>query len=126
MNDLERDAILTIALMAAFADGNNDNRERDEVRRITEAMGSEAGINTAAIYQNVLLKKISLTDAASRLQSSESKMLAYEFAVGVCDADGAHSPAEKAFLDQLRAALSLDSATTEPINARQLHSPARP
>lgn len=118
MTDLERDAILTIALMAAFADGNNDSKERDEVRRIAEALGSETGVNTAAIVQSVLLKKVSLNDAAARLTSADSKMLAYEFAVGVCDADGAHSAPEKAFLDQLRAALSLDAATTEPINVQ--------
>lgn len=118
MNDQERDAILTIALMAAFADGNNDNREREEIRRIAEAMGAETGVNTAAIYQSVLMKKVTLADAASRVQSPESKMLAYEFAVGVCDADGAHSPAEKAFLDQLRAALGLDANATEAINTQ--------
>jgi uncharacterized protein (DUF697 family)/tellurite resistance protein len=118
MNDQERDAILTIALMAAFADGNNDNKERDEIRRIAESLGSETGVNTAAIYQSVLLKKVSLADAAARLTSAETKMLAYEFAVGVCDADGAHSPPEKAFLDQLRGALGLDATATEAINTQ--------
>jgi uncharacterized protein (DUF697 family)/tellurite resistance protein len=115
MTDAERDAILTIALLAAFADGNNESRERDEIRRIAEALGSEAGINTAAIYQNVVLKRVSLESAALQIASADAKTLAYEFAVGVCDADGAHSAAEKAFLDRLRDCLALDVATTDTL-----------
>jgi uncharacterized protein (DUF697 family)/tellurite resistance protein len=126
MTDQERDAILTIALLAAFADGNNDARERDEIRRIAEALESESGVNTAAIYQNVLLKKVSLADAAAKLTSQESKMLAYEFAVGVCDADGAHSADEKAFLDQLSATLAIDSKTADGITTQAAALAAAP
>jgi uncharacterized protein (DUF697 family)/tellurite resistance protein len=126
MTDQERDAILTIALLAAFADGNNDARERDEIRRIAEALESESGVNTAAIYQNVLLKKVSLADAAAKLTSQESKMLAYEFAVGVCDADGAHSADEKAFLDQLSATLAIDSKTADGMTTQAAALAAAP
>ena len=31
-------SILTIALYAAFADGNKDERKREEIRRITESL----------------------------------------------------------------------------------------
>jgi uncharacterized protein (DUF697 family) len=48
---------------------------------------------------------------AEALKSAESKQLAYEMAVCVCDADGIHSHAESRFLEEVRAALSLDSAT---------------
>lgn len=115
MTDLERDAILSIALLAAFADGNNEARERDEIRRIADALQGETGVNTAAIYQNVLLKKTTLESATALISSSDAAMLAYEFAVGVCDADGAHSPAEKAFLDRLRDLLKLDKGATETV-----------
>ncbi len=115
MNNQEREAILTIALMAAFADGGNAPQERDEIRRIVEALGAGGDINTAAIYQGVVLKKFTLDNCAGRLASAESRTIAYEFAVGVCDADGAHSAVETAFLDTLRAALRLDPATVETV-----------
>jgi uncharacterized protein (DUF697 family)/tellurite resistance protein len=112
MTTQDRESILTICLMAAFADGNNDERERAEVKRITETLGEGADFNTAALYQKVLQKQVSLTDAVSKLSTRESKQLAFEMAVCVCDADGAHSPTEKSFLDQLRDQLGLDAATS--------------
>lgn len=126
MTDLERDAILSIALLAAFADGNNEARERDEIRRIAEALQGETGVNTAAIYQNVLLKKTTLESATASISSSDAAMLAYEFAVGVCDADGAHSPAEKAFLDRLRDLLKLDKGATETVATQAAQLAAAP
>jgi uncharacterized protein (DUF697 family)/tellurite resistance protein len=120
MNNLEREAMLTIALMAAFADGNNSTQERDEIKRIVEALGAENGVNTAAIYQNVLLKKTTLAETVSgaNFSSSELKTLAYEFAVGVCDADGAHSPAEKTFLDTLQQALGIDASAAVSVTTQ--------
>jgi uncharacterized protein (DUF697 family)/tellurite resistance protein len=126
MTDLERDAILSIALLAAFADGNNEARERDEIRRIADALQGETGVNTAAIYQNVLLKKTTLESATASISSSDAAMLAYEFAVGVCDADGAHSPAEKAFLDRLRDLLKLDKGATETVATQAAQLAAAP
>lgn len=117
MTSTERDAILTIALMAAFADGNNSTSERDQIRRITDALGAESGVNVAAIVQSVLLKQVTLEAAAGQIGSSELRQLAYEFAVGVCDADGATSPAEAAFLQSLGAALKLDGAAASAIGA---------
>jgi uncharacterized protein (DUF697 family)/tellurite resistance protein len=112
MTTQDRESILTICLMAAFADGNNDERERAEVKRITDSLGEGADFNTAALYQKVLQKQVSLADAASKLSTRESKQLAFEMAVCVCDADGAHSPTEKSFLDQLRDQLGLDAAVS--------------
>ena len=53
MTTAEQEAILFIALRAAFADGGKDERERAEIRRIAEAM--PAGPNVAALYQDALL-----------------------------------------------------------------------
>ena len=120
MQNQERGAILTIALMAAFADGNNATSERDEIKRIVEALGTENNVNTAAIYQNVLLKKVSLADTVSsaNFSSAEMKTLAYEFAVGVCDADGATSAAEKSFLDSLQGLLGIDATAATTLNTQ--------
>jgi uncharacterized protein (DUF697 family) len=65
-------------------------------------------MNVASLYQDALLKRRTVAEAAGALASPEVRQYAYEMAVGVCDADGAHTPAEKAFLDGLRVALGLD------------------
>lgn len=110
MNDYEREAILTVAFMAAFADGNKGDQERAEIRRIGDALGAGSSINTAAIFQNVVLKKSTLDEVAKRLTTPEAKTIAYEFAVGVCDADAALSVNEKIFLNELRVSLGLAAA----------------
>jgi uncharacterized protein (DUF697 family)/tellurite resistance protein len=110
MTEKEPQAVLTLCLMAAFADGAKAERERAEIRRIAEALAGEGAINVAALYQDVLLKRVSLTQAAGALASPEARQLAFEMAVCVCDADGEQSDAERAFLDDLRAALGLQSA----------------
>lgn len=109
MNDQQQKSMLTLCLMAAFADGAKHERERAEVKRIAEALAGEASINIAALYQDVLLKRVSLPAAVAALSTPESKQLAFEMAVCVCDADGAQSDAERAFLGELRAALGLDA-----------------
>ncbi len=110
MSEQEQKSILTLCLMAAFADDAKDERERTEVKRIAESLSGDASLNLAALYQDVLFKRVSLQQVAAGLQSPELKQFAFEMAVTVCDADGARNPAEAAFLEQLRAALGLEAA----------------
>ena len=109
MTEQEQKAILTLSLMAAFADGNKDEAERAEVKRIADALAGEGGLNLAALYQDVLLRRVSLASTVAALTTPETRQLAFEMAVCVCDADGVQSPAEQAFLAKLRAALALDA-----------------
>lgn len=118
MNEQERKAVLTVCLMAAFADGSKHERERAEVKNIAEALAGEASINLSALVQDVLLKRASLPAAAQALASPESRQLAFEMAVCVCDADGAQSPAEQEFLEALRGALGLDAAKAGSFSAQ--------
>lgn len=115
METTQQQAILFIALRAAFADGGKDERERAEIRRIAAAMPGE--VDYPALVQDALLGRRSLAQAAAALPTPELRQYAFEMAVCVCDADGAHSPAEKAFLDELRAALGLDAAQGEAYQA---------
>ena len=110
MNESQQKAILTACLMAAFADGSKHDRERAEIRNIAESLAGETGINLAALVQDILLKRVSLPDLASALESPESRQLAYEMAVCVCDAGGTPSPAEREFLGALGGALGRDPA----------------
>jgi uncharacterized protein (DUF697 family) len=60
-----------------------------------------------------LLKRSSLPALATALTTPQSRQLAYEMAVCVCDADGAQSPAEREFLAALRSALGTDAGAAE-------------
>ncbi|MBK7676170.1 MAG: GTPase [Candidatus Accumulibacter sp.] len=108
MNEQEQKAILTLSLMAAFADGMKDEAERAELKRIADALAGERSINLAALYQDVLLKRVTMPSAVAALTTPEARQLAFEMAVCVCDADGVQSAAEQAFLADLRRTLALD------------------
>jgi uncharacterized protein (DUF697 family)/uncharacterized membrane protein YebE (DUF533 family) len=117
MNSEQQQAILTIALLAAFADGVNDDREREQIRRLAESLGGESGApDLSSIYQQVLLKQASLKNAAGMLVKPEHRQLAYEMAVCVCDADGRMTDAEQQFLIELAVALGLGKSVTDPAN----------
>jgi tellurite resistance protein/uncharacterized protein (DUF697 family) len=112
MNPTEQRALLAIALMAAFADGEKSEAEHAELRRIADTLGTQAaGLNLPALVQDVLLGRLTVADAATALSQPNHRQLAYEMAVCVCDADGSTSPAERKFLDRLRAALQHGGST---------------
>ena len=110
MDAAHQRAVLTICLMAAFADGGNDERERAELKRVADALGADATLDVAAIYREVLLERPALNTVAAVLTAPEARQFTYEMAVGVCDADGASSPQEQAFLAELAQALQLPAA----------------
>ena len=113
MNAREQEAVLTIALLAAFADGNKDEREREEIKRIADSLAGEAGApQWSQLYQSVLLKRVNVAQAAAALTDPTHRQLAYEMAVCVCDADAVASEAEQKFLQELKSALGLDSKQT--------------
>jgi uncharacterized protein (DUF697 family)/tellurite resistance protein len=105
MSSDETEAITTVALIAALADGRRQAEEEAELQRIADAVG---GGDYGALARRVLAGQVRLADVVARLESNESRLTAYEMAVVVCHADGVASEAEKAFLGQLRAALGLD------------------
>jgi uncharacterized protein (DUF697 family)/tellurite resistance protein len=118
MNVQETRSILTIALLAAFADGMKDERERAAVKRVAEVLGPDAGFDFPALYRDVLLTKPDLATVAAGLQSEGTRQLAYEMAVGVCDADGAQGSAEREFLQKLAAALGINGSAAAAASAQ--------
>ncbi|WP_291994733.1 DUF533 domain-containing protein [Candidatus Accumulibacter sp. ACC003] len=111
MNHDEQKAVLAIALYAAFADGVKNDHERQEVRRIADALAEQSGApDLARLYQDVLLKRLPLASAAAALTDPGQRQLAYEMAVCVCEADGRLADAERRFLATLQPLLGLDSA----------------
>ena len=114
MNAEQQKSILAIALFAAFADGAKHDREREDIRRIADSLATDAGApDLARLYQDVLLKRVSLEAAAAALGDPGERQLAYEMAVCVCDADGRQSETERRFLDGLKALLKLDDGQVE-------------
>jgi uncharacterized protein (DUF697 family)/tellurite resistance protein len=126
MSDQERQSIMTIAVLAAFADGANDDRERKAMQQVASALGSEGGVDFPALYKDVLVGKPDLGKLASQLGSPDLRKLAYEMATAVCDADGEPVAAEREFLERLRNALELAPAAAQSIDqeARDLHRAA--
>ncbi|MDG5973764.1 hypothetical protein H010_00785 [Hydrogenophaga taeniospiralis CCUG 15921] len=113
MSPQEQQSILSIALLAAFSDGHKADAEREAIRHLADTLGQEpGGAGLAKLYQDVLLQRVSLGDAVAGLADPGQRQLAYEMAVCVCDADGRQSPAETAFLADLKTRLKLDVAQT--------------
>ncbi len=119
MNTAEQRAVLNIMVHAALADGRKSDVERTAVRDAAESLAGEGGAALAGVYQDVLLKRVTVVDAAAALPSIEHRQLAYEMAVCVCDADGVQDAPEQAFLAELRRTLGLEGDATAAAAAAQ-------
>ncbi|MCX8091941.1 MAG: DUF533 domain-containing protein [Verrucomicrobiae bacterium] len=105
----EQEALLTVCLMAAFADGAKSDVERAELKRIAETF-AETEMNLAALYRRVLMRQVTIAQAVQPLATLAARQLAYEMAVCVCDADDTLNDAERQFLAELRRELRLDTS----------------
>ncbi len=112
MNTQEKEAVLTISLMAAFADGQKADDEREKIKELMDNLGIE---NSSNIFQKVLLKQVTLPDVVKNIESNEMKLLAYEMAVCIADADGLVNQQEKEFLNRLKTELNLADQSTETV-----------
>ena len=120
MDATQQRAVFNLMVHAALADGQKADIEREVIRGMVKSLsGSADGDVLVSVYQDVLLKRVSLAEAAADLKSLEHRQLAYEMAVCVVDADGTQSTTEQAFLRGLRGLLLLlTDATTERTEAR--------
>lgn len=119
MDPREQRALLGIALLAAFADGAKADAEREEIRRLADSLGAgAAGLHVGTLVHDVLLKRLTLAQAAADLSAPEHRQLAYEVAVCVVDADGSKSAAESAFLAELKRMLGLADGGTAAVEAQ--------
>src|SRR5262245_45531729 len=113
MTVTEQRSLLTICLMAAFADGLKDDREREAIKRVAETLAApNEAPQLASVYQEVLLKRVDLAQVAAALTDPDHRQLAYELAVCVCDADGLANEAEQGFLATLKQTLGLADPDT--------------
>ncbi|MFY9346908.1 MAG: GTPase, partial [Orrella sp.] len=80
-------AILSIAMLAAFVDGNKDDNEREHVKQFAQQLGASS-VELMGVYQDVLLGQVTLAHAVAVLTDEGQRRYAYELAVCVCDSDG--------------------------------------
>lgn len=106
----EHRCIICVCVLAAFADGVQDERERARIQQIANSFSGEQ-IDLPTVFQEVLDGRFSLQDAVLQLQSPAARSLAYEMAVCICNADSLLKEAEKGFLAELQHALHLDAAS---------------
>jgi uncharacterized protein (DUF697 family) len=120
MTPTEQRAILSLSLLAAFADEAKDALEHAAIRRTAEGFQMTA-VDLAEAYQSVLTKQTTLESAVAELTSPDAKTLAYEIALCVCEASGPSVPAELAFLKTLHAALQpAEAAPESPVDVTPL------
>ena len=108
----EQQAIPSICVLAAMADGSQSDLERDEIKRLINQFSDE-GLDLREAYQETLAGRTSMPKLVSQIQSSEGKQLAYEMAVCICNVDEALSKSEQQFLSNLHRALGLDVSSTQ-------------
>lgn len=112
MNDQEQAAILTLALMAASADGSQSAQEKSQLQALAALGGS---VDLGALNQQ--LGGLTLAQVAQQLPDETTRHRAYEVALLVCNADGPANPPEEAFLTELRGALGLTASALLPLEA---------
>ncbi len=114
LDDSKRDALLSVCVFAALSDGGKSDSERAEMQRIADMLDAESA---APVIQQVLLGKRRLSDVTAALTSPGDRSLAYELALGVCEADGAITAEERSFLDNLKALLSIETTKSLAIES---------
>jgi uncharacterized protein (DUF697 family)/tellurite resistance protein len=108
------ESLIAICLFAAFADGENSEVEREEVARLEAELGSD---KVALVSRQILMGKVRLETVVAELASAQERLLAYEMARAVCEADGAVSVDEQGFLNELGRLLGLGQGEVEVLDA---------
>ena len=108
MRESDREPIVTIALLAAMADGKATPEEKTQLQAALARMGIS---NLDAIAGRVAAGHIQPADIVPTLSDDDARRLAYETAVVVCNTDGPANERETRFLADLRTALGLDAGS---------------
>ncbi len=104
--------MIAIAMLAARADGVVDSAEQQAVDAVVARTGS---LDVTSLAQQVAAGQLRVADLASRLSDDEARRAAYEGALAIINADGSANAPERAFLEELRAALGFSGAEVADI-----------
>ena len=108
----QQQALLSLALHAAYADGTAYPAEQEAFHRVAERFNSE-GVPTPSSDPAERARMV--RELAGTLRGPLTGLPAYEAAVAVCEADKALSAEEKHFLADLRADLGLDETYAQAV-----------
>jgi uncharacterized protein (DUF697 family) len=111
----ETNALISLCLLAAQADGLTTSRESDAITKALHRVDAE-GTDVSSLQRSIASGEITVKHCVSALISSDSRQLAYELASGICAADGELLNTESTFLANLSKELSLSAAVTAPVN----------
>jgi len=112
MTDSQQQALMSLALHAAYADGHATPEEQAAVRKVAERFHND-GVRMPSFDPQERARAVK--DLAAQLRGPLTGLSAYEAAVAVCEADKALCDTERAFLASLRADLGLDEAYARDI-----------
>lgn len=101
MTETDHHAIVTIACLAALADGRTTPDELSRLRAAAERLGvrfDPTGADASPAEDR-------LSELVGTLSGDDARRLAYETALVVCHADGSPNELETRFLDRLRDAI---------------------
>lgn len=102
--------IISIAGLAAFADGTLDTAETAALIAVAE----RHGVTTLdTVLQQARAGAPQLNELAATLSDAEAREAAYDAAVAICHANGVATDAEIAWLAQLRTALNVPPASAQ-------------
>jgi uncharacterized protein (DUF697 family)/tellurite resistance protein len=107
MENSDSTPIIAIAMLAARADGTVNGAEQRAVDAVVSRIGNP---NVASLADQVAAGQLRVADIASCLSDAEARRIAYEGALAIVNADGSANESERAFLEELRAALGFSSA----------------
>jgi uncharacterized membrane protein YebE (DUF533 family) len=107
MQTTDHAPIIAIAMLAARADGVVDSAEQRAVDAVAARVGNP---DVARFAQQIAAGQLRLADLTSSLSDDEARRVAYEGALAIVNADGSANESERAFLEELGAALGLSSA----------------
>jgi uncharacterized membrane protein YebE (DUF533 family) len=109
----DRNAIISVALMAALADGQATEQEKTELQ---DAMHRAGLADLDQLTMRITTGQLKLQDVVAQLTGDAARREAYETAVVVCHSDGPANAAETGFLAVLRGALGLTESSVSTID----------
>ncbi len=108
----ETETILALATLAALADGSQDDEETARVIETARTLGLPAPDAVIAGARN---GDLTMPMLVAKLESPESRRLAYDTATAVCHVNGWINPSEGKVLHELADALQIDTASTDDV-----------
>ena len=112
MNENDKRPIVTIALMAALADGEETPAEQAQLRGAMNRLDIKDG---DGLTQAARTGHLDLAQVVRSLSDDAARAYAYELALVVCNAGGPANDREQAFLKELRAALGLQGTAVQQL-----------